>query len=72
MRVIPELGNYLSFYDFNEILTRPRYFAVALLNTIAIDNRAKLVVALSQTKEKGDFIYEALEESIVFTLSREI
>lgn len=72
MRVIPELGQFLSFYDFNLIQTRPRDFAVAMLNTVDIDKRAKMVVRLSQTKEKGDFRYEALEESLVFTLSREI
>ena len=72
MRVIPEIGQYLTFMDFNGVRTRPRDFAVALLNTVDTHRRTKVLLKLAQNKTKGDVYYEALEESLMMTLSLEI
>lgn len=72
MRVIPEMGQYLTFMDFNDVRKRARDFAVALLNTVDTHRRTKLLLRLCQNKTKGDIYYEALEESLMMTLSLEI
>ena len=58
--------------DFNNVKLRPRDFALTLLNTVDTHRRTKLIMRLSQNKTKGDIYYEALEESLMMTLSFEI
>lgn len=72
MRTPPKLGSYLAFMDFNQIMSRPLDFAFSLLNTIDIDRRSKMIVRLCQTRNPEDPFYTALEESLLFTLAREI
>lgn len=72
MRTPPKLGSYLTFMDFNNIQQKPLEFAVAILNTIDIDKRTKMIINLSQDKPKDYPFYMALEESLIYTLCREI
>eukprot|EP00347_Sterkiella_histriomuscorum_P009341 403341583 len=72
MRTPPKLGSYLQFMDFNQIMARPTDFAVPILNTIDIDRKTKMLVKLSQNVEGLNPFYLALEESLIYTLGREI
>lgn len=72
-RTIPILSQNLTFMDFNTILTRHVDFCVGFLITIDIHKRAEALLRLSQSDStpKKDLLF-ALQESIMFTLCREI
>eukprot|EP00347_Sterkiella_histriomuscorum_P009216 403342079 len=76
MRTPAILSNFIQFRQFKDIMERPVQFAFPILNTIDITRRTKLFIQLSQENLKtGDTsanLFSALEESIVFTLCREI
>jgi len=58
--------------DFNNIRSRPLDFAFALINTIDIDKRTKIAVRVIQNVEKKNPFELAIQESLAYTLSREI
>eukprot|EP00347_Sterkiella_histriomuscorum_P010157 403377385 len=76
MRTPALLGNFIQFRQFRDIMERPVEFAFSILNTIDIAKRTELFIQLSQEKNKtadiSTCLFSALEESIVFTLCREI
>ncbi|CDW71365.1 UNKNOWN [Stylonychia lemnae] len=72
MRTPPMLGQYVTFMDFNDIRSKPMDFAFALLNTVDIDKKAKIAVRVLQNIEKKNPFELAMQESLAFTLSREI
>ena len=72
-RTIPVLTQNLTFMDFNTIQARHVDFCVGFLISVDITKRAKALLKLSQDEisPKKDLIF-ALQESIMFTLCREI
>lgn len=47
-------------------------FAVPILNTVDIDRRTNMIIRLSQERDIKNHFYLALEESLMYTLGREI
>lgn len=72
-RTIPVLSQNLSFIDFNDILPKHVDFCIGFLLSVDISKRAHALLRLSQDDEspKKDLFF-ALEESIIFTICREM
>jgi len=72
-RTIPVLTQNLSFMDFNAILPKHVDFCIGFLLSVDISKRAHALLRLSQDDEcpKKDLIF-ALQESIIFTICREM
>lgn len=72
-RTIPVLSQNLSFIDFNDILPKHVDFCIGFLLSVNISKRAHALIRLSQDDEspKKDLFF-ALQESIIFTICREM